>query len=569
MTEQFKVQHQPGQYFPWVKCVFHQLSIRQKIVCGYAVTLGIAVLGTATGLIIGSCYFQQARQLMIVADDEGSLLSNLQGVLLGIQSHQQEIVFSVNQPQHLERHSSEVIAHLAETETLLHKLHLFSQTKSQTDLQALLKEYDSAVMGYIRETKTLTQQLLTLGSQPQRVENTQKLIWQFDQSLTKQKFLEFSHKLADFAETVRDRQTQADAAINQAKLLEIQIIASSIIISLGISIIIAAYTSNIILSPLLAVISVANQVTQEANFDLQVPLTTNDEVGKLANTLNLLIQQVKQLLEAQQAETQTRLIQSEKMSSLGQMIAGVAHEINNPVNYISGNLNHAKTYTDDIFRLLKAYKQEFPDPVASVDAIAQEIDIEFIKEDLPKLLTSMEFGANRAREIAQNLKDFSRIDDGEVESVDLHTCIDSTLLILQNRLKSGIDVIRNYGDIPTIKGYTGLLYQVFMNLLSNSIDALEEKQATNTEFKPVITITTTYINDSITVKITDNGLGISSENKSKIFDDFFTTKPRGVGTGLGLAITYEIVTQKHHGEIIFQSELEQGTQFEITLPVRE
>ncbi len=551
--------------------MFHRLSIRQKIVCVYSVVI-IIVLGTTTGLIIGSSYMLQAQQLIIMVADEGRLLSNLQGVLLEIQSHQREIAYFLEQPQDLERQTSDLVAHLAEAETMLAELHKFSQTKSQTDLQALLEECDSAIIGYIQETRTLTQRLPVL-SQQQGVKNTQQLIWQFEGSRTKLKFYKFTHKLNDFAKTLsdtragsgyRDRQ-KADAGFQMAKLLEVQLIIGIIII-LGISIIFAVYTASIILRPLRAVTCVANQI-QADNIELPMPVNTNDEVG-LANSL-WEIEQVKQLLEAEQAENQIRLIQNDKMSSLGQMIAGVAHEINNPVNYILGNLDHAKKYFEDILSLLQAYKNEVTNPSASVDAIAQQIDIEFIKVDLPKLLTSMEFGANRACEIAQSLKDFSRLDDGEVESVNLHACIDSTLLILQNRLKFGIDVIRNYGDIPTIKGYTGLLYQVFMNLLSNAIDALEDKKATNAEFQPVINITTRYINNLVVVRIIDNGSGISSENQSRIFDKFFTTKVRGVGTGLGLAITYEIVTQKHHGEITFESELGRGTQFEITLPFVE
>lgn len=312
---------------------------------------------------------------------------------------------------------------------------------------------------------------------------------------------------------------------------------------------------------------IAQKVSQEANFDLQAPVITQDEVGALTNSLNQLIRQVKHLLEEQQAEAQVRLIQSEKMSSLGRMLAGVAHEINNPVNFISGNLVHAKTYTDDLLALLQVYKAEVPQPSTAVQNLAEEIDLEFLEVDLPKLFNSMKIGAERTREIVRSLKDFSRLDDGEAQLVELHACLDSTLLILNNRLKNGINLVRSYGEIPEVPGYTGLLYQVFMNLLSNALDALEQKSAENPEFVPEITIITEcWENDLVIVRIADNGPGISPENQKKIFETFFTTKPRGIGTGLGLAIASQIVVEKHKGKITCQSELDKGTEFALALP---
>lgn len=330
----------------------------------------------------------------------------------------------------------------------------------------------------------------------------------------------------------------------------------------------AIYTSYIIVRPLQTLNFVAQKVTQENNFDLRVSVTTKDEVGTLADSLNQLIQQVKYLLKEQKAEAEARLIQSEKLSSLGRMIAGIAHEINNPINFIYGNLSSAKTYINDLFDLLQTYKVEFPAPNSAIEAKKEDIDFEFIEEDLPKLINSIEFGAERTREIIRSLKDFSRLDNCEPQSVNLHACIDSTLLILQHRLKKGIQVICNYGDIQSVRGYTGLLYQVFMNLLINAIDALEEKVAQDRQFVPVITINTESMNsDWVVVRIADNGPGITIENQDKIFDTFFTTKPRGIGTGLGLAITHQIVVEKHGGQLTFNSALNVGTEFRVILPV--
>ncbi|MEH2303025.1 MAG: ATP-binding protein [Nostoc sp.] len=555
------------RYFNSVQQRFHRLSIRQKIFYGYGVALGIAVLGTTVGLVIGDRYFQQARQQMNLADEEGTLLSSLQGQLLKIQIRQQEIVPFLQQPQALQRGISDFKSDLAEAKTLLSQVQEFSQTNSQGDLQTLLKKYDSTIAVYSEQLRSLIQQILPLNSQPEGAIKAQQLISKFSQSQDALKFYQFAHELTDFAKTVQERQEQADVAQEKATLIQAQIIIGSMLLSVAIAAILAFYTSKIIAHPINTVTNIAQRVTQEANFDLQAPVTTEDEVGALTSSLNQLIQQVKHLLEEQQAEAQVRLIQSEKMSSLGRMLAGVAHEINNPINFISGNLIHAKTYTNDLLSLLQTYIAEVPHPSTALQTLTEEIDLEFLLINLPKLFNSMEVGADRTREIVRSLKDFSRLDDEEMQLVELHACIDSTLLILNNRLKNGISLVRSYGEIPLIPGYTGLLYQVFMNILSNAIDALEEKSAKNPEFLPKITIITEcWQNDLVIVRIADNGSGISLENQKKIFETFFTTKPRGIGTGLGLAIAYQIVVEKHQGKITCLSELNRGTEFAIALP---
>lgn len=266
-------------------------------------------------------------------------------------------------------------------------------------------------------------------------------------------------------------------------------------------------------------------------------------------------------------ETQTQLIQTEKMSSLGQLVAGIAHEINNPVNFIHGNVNCAHDYIDNLISLLNLYRQTYPQPAPEIIAKSEEIDLEFLLSDLPQLLKSMQVGTERIAKIVLSLRSFSRLDEADRKAVDIHAGIDDTLLILQYNLKakgnaSKVNVIKDYGDLPLVECYAGQLNQVFMNILSNAIDAFP-KESEN----PTIRIKTELNGDRAIISISDNGTGMNSNVQKSLFNPFFTTKPVGQGTGLGLAISYQIVVEKHGGTLQCQSELDKGTEFRIEIPV--
>lgn len=303
-----------------------------------------------------------------------------------------------------------------------------------------------------------------------------------------------------------------------------------------------------------------------------------------ATQLEKALQELQEIHQ-QLLDTQTQLIQSEKMSGLGQLVAGVAHEINNPVNFIYGNLTHAEQSIQDLIGLLNLYARYYPKPVPEIQEEAKTIDLEYTLNDLPKILDSMRSGSRRIQEIVQSLRNFSRLDESERKIVDLHEGINSTLLILGDRLQEkkegfGIRVVKNYGNLPPIDCYPGQLNQVFMNLLANAIEVLEERDRRRSseeiKTKPSKIAITTEIAASdriekphLIVRIADNGTGIAPEHQERLFDPFFTTKPIGKGTGMGLAISYQIIVEKHGGYLTCQSELGQGTEFIIELPLEQ
>ncbi len=337
----------------------------------------------------------------------------------------------------------------------------------------------------------------------------------------------------------------------------------------------------------LAKLAIATESLAQGNFEMQLETERRDEIGSLARSFSSMASQLKtsfsqlatynETLETQVQTrtqelenllmdlrlTQSQLAQSEKMSSLGQMVAGIAHEVNNPIGFVHGNLEYAETYLQLLIKHIELFHAQSTVP-SEIKDHAESIDLLFIQKDFPKLLASMKMGTSRIQEIVSSLRNFSRLDGVDIKTSDLHKGLDSTLLILHHRLKRSpqmaIVLEKNYGNLPLVNCFPGLMNQVFMNIIGNAIDALEPIDTAK------ITITSKQIDNYAEIVISDNGLGIPEELLEKLFDPFFTTKAIGKGTGLGLSISHQIVVDRHQGTLVCRSSPE-GTQFVIRIPI--
>ena len=548
------------------------MRIGQKISYGYALAIGIAIFGTAAGQRLGDYFRKQALVQVNVAQHQQQLLQNLQNTVFEARSHAARLPTVLGNTVWLQYEQDRFLWKINEAKILIAEIEFFARQNpdklatEEAEFQAVLNKSARVIDYYGQLINLQLKEAEAWNLQPNSIESAQLQMLRTSSGQEAIVLDNFAQSLNELISAVEIYKQQGAEALEEAEDLRNRIIVGSMLISALIAVALADKTSRAIAQPIETVTNVAQQVARESNFNLQVPVTTQDEIGVLAVSFNQLIQRVSEYTQ-ELKQTQSQLIQTEKMSSLGQMVAGIAHEINNPVNFIGGNIDYANKYIQDLTDLVTLYQEYYPNPPDAILQRIEDIELEFLREDLPKTLSSMKMGADRIHEIVVSMRNFSRSDDGNMKSADIHEGIDSTLVILNHRLKQGIQVIKQYGKLPAVECSPAQLNQVFMNVIGNAIDALEEMKKGDKGYSPTIWISTEVTADNtVTVKIRDNGPGIAAGCAQQIFDPFFTTKSIGKGTGLGLAISYQIVA-KHHGKIEVNSQIGQGTEFVITLPV--
>ncbi|MBD2198629.1 HAMP domain-containing protein [Calothrix anomala FACHB-343] len=603
--------------FLWFSNLSNSWDIAQKISYGYTVAISIAFVGTIIGLLHATQYETNAQKQLNLSYQQQYLLKDLENAVTRIRLHPQRLVTVLDNSVWLEFEKNKFLDELSQVNQQLLEIEKFINAYpndlalNSAEILNLLKNYQKNIEIYNQIVQFYWQQIEKKQLSPKAKSDYQEQLFFLFKEEKKVnlsvKFEQLSDELIRLIGQAEIQKQEANTSFENVKNLRMKVIFGSMILSSAIAAALAIYTSKLIAHPLEVVTKVARKIIQESNFQLRANVTSKDEVGTLATSLNQLVewvgdytqelelarqhleqrvkertqelqhsyqtleqrveertQELKQALQDLKA-TQAQLIQTEKMSSLGQMVAGIAHEINNPINFIYGNIRCADEYIQDLLNLINLYEQQYPESNCIIEERIEDIDFNFLKKDLLKLLDSMKIGAERIREIVLSLRNFSRLDEADIKEVDIHEGIDNTLLILSHRIKSDITVLTNYRDLPLVECYPAQINQVFMNILSNAIDALLELESQTTK---QIFIETSKLDDTyIKVGIRDNGPGIPPEIRNKLFDPFFTTKPVGKGTGLGLSICYQII-DKHKGRIELASEVGKGTEFAILLPIK-
>ncbi|WP_293165077.1 ATP-binding protein [Okeania sp. SIO2C9] len=585
--------------------LFKGLSIAQKFGYSYVMAISVAVIGIALGLVIAEEYERRMLQKLYVTDKHSHLLNDMEKSVLGMRSHPQNLVPALAKKIWFDFEKAKFLGYVNKVRENLEELAIFIDNHPNDlaidikEYRQLLKSYKAATNSYLNYINNLWQQIdIPNLKQEEILQAQQMIITSLSNNQATQIDLTFdrlSQELIAIVKVAEAQDYEAHAALKTVTKLQKIIIIISFLTSLGIATFLAIYISSLIANPLKQLTEVAQQVTKKSNFQLQATVNTKDEVGLLATSLNQLIlwvgeythqlemshktlenrveERTIELTKALQQlqQTQSQLIQTEKMSSLGKMVGGVAHEINNPVSFIYGNTEYAKQYVLDLLQLIDLYQQYYPQPKPEIQDYLEEIDLDFLAEDFFKVLSSMKNGAERIKQIVQSLRNFSRLDESEIKFVNLQEGIEDTLVILNHQIQH-IKVIKNYGNLSLVECYAAQINQVFLDIIFNAIDAINESESQfqdhQLDFVPTLKIQTEKIeSDRVKISFWNNGPIIPAKIIEKLFDPFFTTKPVGQGTGLGLTNCYQII-QQHCGQIEVISNSEQGTEFTITLPTK-
>lgn len=599
---------------PGLPSRFRNWPLGRKMVAVYGLAFAVTLTGIVTGFGISLQIKREAFAIQAEAIEDVEFVSFLKESLFKLLLYKQ---ITINIPEAhtkimVEKSQGKIASLLEAHENFKRdwenfrasdELNELEETDGVTETEAklaviILKDHEAAINEYIEEMDELFLQVSPSAIKAEQIPFIQENLRQLDQSTFITDLESFIEKITALADATEEEKQAATELLQQASVNQVSIMLVSTLLSglSGLGLVVAL--SHQVLLPLRTITKTTQQSVKNACYNLQIPVTSQDEVGTLAETFNDYAQFVRRIL-TQQKDTnqqlqkmlkdlccaQAQMIQTEKMSSLGQLIAGIAHEINNPVTFIYSNLTYVRKYTQNLLGLIHLYQRHYPHPVPEIQNRVEDIDLEFIQEDLPKTLTSMKVGSDRIGGIVRSLRNFSHKNDAELKPTDIHQGLDDTLVILQHRLKAlsnhpKIHVIRDYAMLPMVECYGGLLNQVFMNVISNAIDALEEDMAKhpyeeNLENPSTITLRTSLVDtpsiekEWVQIEISDNGPGVPKDIQKSIFDPFFTTKPIGKGSGIGLSISYQIITERHGGKLECLSMPGRGTRFAIQIPLKQ
>lgn len=565
----------------------YNLKVGQKIGLGYAIALSIAILGTGIGILIGHSYHNEAEEAIEEALAEIKLLDNMRNKLTQTQLHHKRLAAFLAQPQLFAQEVDNFRKNAEEFKQTWSQFKAVSQNPEDLEegeaeiaqFKILQQDYDGVFTIYIQETEAVLTSVNPSLLSASEVTVIRKQLLDLYNSSTVLELLEFANHL-DEAITffTLDEEEEIEAALSRAKNLQTQVIISSMLVSSAIAILLAIYISRTISYPLQSVTQVARQTTQDSNFDLQVPVTTKDEVGVLATAFNLLLQRAKQLLKEKESRaielqqindklqaTQQQMIAQEKMASLGSLTAGIAHEIRNPLNFVNNFAELSVDLTQELLELIEEQKDDLdPELVA---------DFTDIIGDLSTNANKINHHGKRAEKIVSSMLLHSRGSEGRWEAMDINNLLAEAVNLAYHGMRAkdstfNVTFDTDYDDtIGQVKIIPPDLNRVFLNIVGNACYAVhQKKQAMESDFTPLIKIRSKNLGNQVEIKIRDNGYGMTKEVIDKIFDHFFTTKPTGEGTGLGLSLSYEIITQEHQGELKVESEPDIYAEFTIILP---
>ncbi|MEM0980730.1 MAG: ATP-binding protein [Cyanobacteria bacterium P01_H01_bin.58] len=567
-------------------------SISRQIGYGYLVAIAVGWIGSGVGIVIAD-YFQGKGVFQLLdAQTQIKLLSSFERSASAVDLQVARALLLADNPEQLEEALSRIRLNLAAVTTARQNFENFLPSNSAPLVQdaetinTLLTAYEVQLNQYADQVFA-DQRINNSASPPELADISGQLA-----------ALEALHSdLVVLIQLTQAQETSTTETMESLQGFEKLVIAVSLVLSGLLAGAIAWRTTRAIAQPIENITQVARQVAQEDDYSLRASGFRQDEMGDLARSLNDLIERVAERTRsleqtAQSAErqnqelanalntlrhAQAQLIQSEKMSSLGQLVAGIAHEVNNPIGFIQGNLQYAQEYSEALFEVIDHLLASLADIPDDVQKCLDAADVEFIRRDLPKVLQSLTNGVNRINRLVESLRVFSRLQESQLKCVHLHEGIESVLLLLGHRFKPQakrpeVAVMYEYGNFPEVECYSGQLNQVFMHILSNALDAIDERWASTTDdWQPTLTIYMQQIGDRVQIQLSNNGVPVPDAIQDKIFDPFFTTKPVGQGMGLGMSISYEIIEKHHRGTLTFISPVKDGfgTQFTIEIPMQQ